>query len=370
MKISGASELEILRLRKELFHRDQQVRAMQKINEIVKEVDTENFWSRLAQVIAEIMRAEKISLLIFDEKSNSLITKAVTRERCDIIKNEKENFGGRIAKSVLKSGKPLGVQDTNKINFSDAPLDRKYKTNSFINYPIAIGKRKIGVLNITDKADKENFSEFDSELLNTIVPQLAVLIDLANLKDKAGEFEQLSVTDALTDLLNRRYLEERAAEEIKRSKRYGFPMCFVMIDIDDFKSYNDNFSHPEGDKALKIVGRCLKETLRGADVAARYGGEEFSILLPQTTLSEAKTISERIREKIETTKFPKRKVTVSVGIASYSKIVCTPQKLVEAADEALYEAKRQGKNNVKVYENLKTNSNFIRLPIEIEPHKA
>ena len=187
------------------------------------------------------------------------------------------------------------------------------------------------------------------------MPQIALLIDRAGLKHKAGEFEQLSLTDALTGLLNRRYMDERLVEEIKRSNRHGFPMSFMMIDVDDFKSYNDNFSHPEGDRALQIVGHCLKETLRGADVAVRYGGEEFSILLPQTSAEEAEIIGERIREKIESTDFPKRRVTVSIGIASCSKILCTPEKLIAAADDAVYEAKRRGRNNVQVYENLKEN---------------
>lgn len=91
------------------------------------------------------------------------------------------------------------------------------------------------------------------------MPQLAILIDRANLKSKAGEFEQLSVTDALTGLLNRRYLEERLTEEIKRSNRHDFPLSFMMIDVDEFKSYNDSFGHTEGDKALQTVGGCLKK---------------------------------------------------------------------------------------------------------------
>ncbi|MEP7036791.1 MAG: GGDEF domain-containing protein, partial [Acidobacteriota bacterium] len=170
------------------------------------------------------------------------------------------------------------------------------------------------------------------------------------LKHKAGEFEQLSVTDALTGLLNRRYLEERLAEEIKRSNREGFPMSFLMIDVDDFKSYNDKFSHPEGDKALKLVAKLFKDTLRGADVVARYGGEEFSILLPQTTLEEAKTIAERIRKNVEKTKFDMRRVTVSIGIASCSKIICNAQEIISAADKALYRAKSLGRNNVQIFE--------------------
>jgi diguanylate cyclase (GGDEF)-like protein len=180
-----------------------------------------------------------------------------------------------------------------------------------------------------------------------MAPQLAVALDRTALKQKAGEFEQLSITDPLTGLLNRRYLEARLTEEIKRWQRDGFPTSFMMIDVDDFKAYNDNFTHPEGDKALRLVAGALKANLRGVDVAARYGGEEFSILLPQTTMSEAQTIAERIRERVEKTQFPNRSVTVSIGIASCSPDLSTPEKLVAAADEALYDAKRMGRNNVK-----------------------
>jgi len=171
------------------------------------------------------------------------------------------------------------------------------------------------------------------------------------LKDKAGEFEQLSLTDALTGLLNRLYLDERLPEEIRRSNREGFPMSFMMIDVDDFKSYNDNFGHAEGDKALQLVASCLKDTLRGGDTAARYGGEEFSILLPQTTSDKAAAIGERIREKVASTEFPNRQITISVGVASCPNI-CMAQEIIKWADDALYEAKRRGKNNVQIYEKL------------------
>jgi diguanylate cyclase (GGDEF)-like protein len=122
-----------------------------------------------------------------------------------------------------------------------------------------------------------------------------------------------------------------------------------MIDVDDFKSYNDTFLHPEGDKALRIVGNCLKDTLRGADVAVRYGGEEFSVLLPQTTIEEGEVIAERIRHRIESTRFPHRQVTVSIGIAKLDAVTDTVEKLIEAADSALFEAKKHGKNEVRTY---------------------
>lgn len=347
-----ASELEILRLREQLNRRGWLERAVQKFNESVREVETGDFWMSLAQISAEIMRAERSSLLVFDEKSNSFSAKAATGARADAIKNEGKNLGERVAGRVLQNGKPLVVEDVRQTDICAAPDEWNYKSNSFISYPITLGQRKIGVLNVTERADGESFGELDLEILNAIMPQLAVLIDRALLKHKAGEFEQLSLTDPLTGLLNRRYLEERLTEEIKRSNRDGFQMSFLMIDVDEFKSYNDNFSHPEGDRALQIVGQCLRETLRGADIAARYGGEEFSILLPQTTSAEAAIIAERVRERVARAEFPNRKVTVSVGVASCSQIVCTKQKIVAAADKALYEAKRRGRNNVQIYENL------------------
>src|SRR5205814_8219591 len=106
--------------------------------------------------------------------------------------------------------------------------------------------------------------------------------------------------DPLTGLLNRRYLEARLTEELSRSKRYNYPLSFMMIDIDDFKFYNDRNGHQTGDRALEIMAQCLKAALRKVDVASRYGGEEFSILLPQTTLQEAGLIPYRIQRKVLT----------------------------------------------------------------------
>ncbi|MBS1795058.1 MAG: diguanylate cyclase [Acidobacteria bacterium] len=345
-----ASELEILRLREEVKRRNWLADAVEKFNASLKNIDTDDFWSNLTRVSAELMRAERSSLLVFDEKSDLLTVKAAVGATADRIRNQSQRIGDRVARIVLQNGKPVVVSDVSKIGLQPAPPEWKYKTKSFISYPFSIGSRRVGVLNVTDKADGKSYSEYDLELLNAIAPQVAVLIDRASLKSKAGEFEQLSVTDSLTGLLNRRYLEERIAEEIKRSNRYGYPMCFMMIDVDDFKVYNDTFGHIEGDRALTIVGRCLRETLRSADVAARYGGEEFSILLPQTTPSEAETIAERLREKIAATEFPNRQVTVSIGIAGCCLELNSARDLIHAADIALFDAKRGGKNTVRLYD--------------------
>ncbi len=347
-----SSDVEILHLREQLSHRDWLERAVQVFNESVKHIDSEDFWTSLAQILSELLKSERSSLLIFDEKSDSFSVKAATGIKSEFLKTERKNVGERIAKEVLKKGKPYIRRDMRKNDAHSAPPDWKYKSNSFISYPIRIAGREIGVLNVTDKTDGNVFDQVDMELLDVIVPHLAVLIDRALLQQKAGEYEHLSVTDALTGLLNRRYLEERLTEELQRSNRHGYPMSFMMIDVDNFKSYNDTYTHIEGDKALRLVGNCLKDILRGADVAARYGGEEFSILLPQTNSFEAEAIAERIREKVALTRFPNRQVTISIGIVSCSSSVNSAQDLIWAADTALYEAKRRGKNNVQVYENL------------------
>lgn len=348
-----ASELEILRLREELSQRDLMRESVGKFNENLKKIDSEDFWLMLTQISAEMLKAERASLLVYNEKTDELEAKAAVGVVEDLTKLEK--IGERVAKIVLREGRPMIVADMRQSDLNTSPAPRKYRTESFISYPISLGERKIAVLNFTDRADSGTFSEFDLELLQAIAPQIAVAIDRELLKDKAGEFEQLSVTDVLTGLLNRRYLEERLTEEIKRSNRHGYPMSFMMIDVDEFKAYNDLFGHPEGDKALKIVASEMRVNLRGADVAARYGGEEFSILLPQTTGEEAETIAERIRQRIDETIFPNRKVTISIGVATCSYELNSPQTLILAADKALFEAKRKGRNNVQVYEKLDGN---------------
>ena len=341
-------QIEILRLRRELSDKDWMNRAVTRFSESLKRIDADDFWTHVTQVSAELVQSERASLLLRSDTAEGLVAKAAVGARVNLF--TEPNLGQRVARLVLEDGSPVVVEDIKRIGIRSAPASWRYKTRSFLSYPILIGERLIGVMNFTDKVTGDAFDQRDLELLQAIAPQIAVAIDRTVLKDKAGEFEQLSVTDALTGLLNRRYLEKRLIEEIQRSKRHRFPMSLMMLDVDEFKSYNDAFGHPAGDAALRIVAGVLQDILRGADVAARYGGEEFAILLPQTTSSEAAVIAERLRQRIERTEFPKRQVTVSIGIAAISNDLDTPADVVGAADHALYEAKNHGRNNVRVYD--------------------
>ncbi|HQZ95383.1 MAG TPA: diguanylate cyclase [Pyrinomonadaceae bacterium] len=347
---SIAPQLEILRLRSQVARGESLSTAVRRFSESLKNIDADDLWLKLTQNAAEMLGAERASLMILDERSQSLQLMALIGGLGRPGKDEV--VGARVARLVFDKNKPIIVPDVAKTGLPPAGASRNYKTASFISCPLSISGRTIGVMSFADRVTGKPFDRGSLNLFNAIAPQLAVAIDRASLKEKAGEFEQLSVTDALTGLLNRRYIEARLMEEVKRSNRHGFPMSFMMIDVDHFKSYNDQFGHPAGDEALKLVGHVIRETLRGADVAARYGGEEFSILLPQTTGEEAGAIAERIRSNIAETRFPHRRVTISIGIASCSADLCSAIDLVKAADKALYEAKKRGRNRVLPFEKL------------------
>ncbi len=347
---SLAPQLEILRLRSEVERRELLNKAVRNFSRSLRRVDRDDLWLNLTQSSAEMLGAERASLLVWNEREERLELKAMIGawQR----PNDDEEPGERVSQVVFHRGQPAIIADVAKAGLQPADERRGYKTHSFMSCPITLPGRSVGVMNFTDLASGGVFDQASLDLFMAVAPQLAVAIDRAVLKDKAGEYEQLSVTDALTGLLNRRYIEARLVEEVKRSTRHGFPMSFMMLDVDHFKSYNDKFGHPAGDEALKLVGQVIRDTLRGADVAARFGGEEFSILLPQTTGDEAVTIAERIRHNIEQTEFPHRRVTASIGIASCSADLCVSADLVDAADRALYEAKRRGRNQVQEFEEI------------------
>lgn len=340
-------QLEILRLRYQLGRQTSLAEVIKNFNRALRKSKHIDLWKSFLQFCSETMQSERCSLLFYDENMKKFYVKSACGRHAEIIKNE-ENLGSRIAFRVLREGRPIIASSLSAIGASPAPAEWNYRTESFISFPVIVGNRKVGVLNITERRSGEEYDEFDLEILKLMVSQISLAVERATFMSKADEYEQLSITDDLTQLNNRRYLEARLREEVKRCERTGAPLAFLMMDVDDFKHYNDTFGHTEGDKVLKILARVLRETLRGSDIAARYGGEEFSILLPQTTLREAQAIAERIRRRIEKTHFPNRRVTVSIGIA-VCKSNCEITQLISSADRALYEAKRKGKNRVEIF---------------------
>ena len=348
-------ELEVQRLRNELEHRSRFTNSLQHFLERISRDDPVKTYNSIISNLKELLQSERASLMVLDEAANGLIMKAASGLSTDPNLVSPVRVGEGVSGEVIDTGKALMVTDLRMAGRKPAPAERHYKTNSFISYPITIGGRKVGVLNVTDKSGGGTYDEVDLSLLEIIGPQVALALERAEWQERATEFQLMSITDSLTALPNRRYLEERLSEELSRSKRYDYPMSFLMIDIDDFKVYNDKNGHQAGDLALQITAHCLKGALRHADVASRYGGEEFCILLPQTGMVEAGVIADRIRSRVSTTHFPHGKsqplghVTISVGVSTFAKNVDTPENIIAAADRALYQAKSMGKDRVEFY---------------------
>ncbi len=170
--------------------------------------------------------------------------------------------------------------------------------------------------------------------------------------------EQMTRTDQLTGLYNRRHLDAALDAEVERARRDRTPLAVLMLDIDHFKKFNDQFGHPQGDALLKAIADLLREQLRPTDTVARYGGEEFTVLLPRSPRSEAVRIAERLRRRIaELSAGPEgASTTGSFGLAGWPEDGATGAELIAAADAALYEAKRLGRNRIEMASRLEAES--------------
>lgn len=164
---------------------------------------------------------------------------------------------------------------------------------------------------------------------------------------------RLASTDGLTGVYNHRTFQERLSQEIARADRYSRPLSVLMIDVDHFKVYNDTYGHPQGDIVLQDLARLLQEMSRTSDTVARWGGEEFAIILPETDSVGAQKIGQRLCEQVERYPFPGQELmpggtlTISIGVATYAS-ASRKEVLLQAADTALYTAKREGRNRVCV----------------------
>lgn len=199
-----------------------------------------------------------------------------------------------------------------------------------------------------------------SRMLTTIETQSAEINSFAARLDSAykeleatnSRLKEFSFKDEVTGLYNRRFFSVRLEEEVSRCRRFSHPVSVVLLDLDDYKSINDDLGHAAGDETLREVANLLLKHSRGINVICRYGGDEFAVLLVETSKAGARLYADRIRQVLATHQFPHgRRVTASFGVASLPEDV-TPvtDELIRAADEALYAAKRAGKNRVEGYD--------------------
>jgi diguanylate cyclase (GGDEF)-like protein len=206
----------------------------------------------------------------------------------------------------------------------------------------------VGVISIARHG--REFSEQERELFGYLAGQATLSIENVDLHETVS---QQAVTDELTGLFNVRQFHERLEGEIERADRFGTPLSLVMLDIDKFKSVNDNYGHQQGDRVLVEVARVMHRLSRDVDLPARYGGEEMAVVLPQTDLRGAEQLAERMRVAIESLQIQRLDgggllpITASFGVASFPAIAGDKTSLIATADAALYRAKRGGRNRVE-----------------------
>ena len=293
-----------------------------------------------------ILGARRCSLMLLDPGARELLIRGAIGLREEIVKSSRVKLGEPVAGWVARDGNPLLVRDIEETG----PLARKngpsYQSRSFMSVPIKVHNKIIGVMNVADKKPEQDefFTPTDLKVLCTIVRQAAIALENA---DYYRKLEHLSITDSLTGIFNHRYFIHALDQEIDRIQRYPQPLCLLMLDIDDFKPYNDTYGHPGGDSLINGISGVLKKNVRKVDIVCRYAGDEFAVILPQTTIPGAQIIADKIRTDIERSHF-ERQVTVSIGIAGFNSPM-NRRDLIMKADQALYQSKRGGRNKVSCF---------------------
>jgi diguanylate cyclase (GGDEF)-like protein len=351
------AHLEIIRLSDELETKSRSIYQFQEfLSVIAQSLDSEKVYSEVLSKFSDIMKAECSSLMVLHEESDELALEASVGASFDESNKIRIKMGDGISGSVLASGSPMLVRNVDTDRRVRDQRHGHYKTKSFISYPITLGQKKLGVINLTDRKGGASYESKDLSLLEMMAPQLALIIDRTEWFKKAEQYQQMSLTDALTGLPNRRYLEERLFEEVERSKRHGTPVCFMLIDIDHFKKYNDIYGHTNADLVLMKTAVILRRSVRAIDMPARYAGDEFCIILPETDIQAASFIAERLCREVRQTEFHSDlgelmgRVTFSIGVSSFGTDRQTPHSVIETADRALYQAKMLGRNRVAIFE--------------------
>jgi len=298
----------------------------------------------------DALDAQKASLMLIDPGTRELVVNVVRGVPPDV---EDKINRGETACTRIKVGEGIAgrVAETQKYILSnDVRQDAGFKrsdssyVDSILCMPLVANNETIGVINLTNKRKGGKFSPEDIDLLTTLSNQAAITIYNARLY-------HLAITDGLTQLRIHRYFQQRLDEEIVRATTFKHPVSLIMSDIDHFKKFNDTYGHQEGDIVLMETAKIFRISAREVDICARYGGEEFAVILPETDTDQAIAIAEGLRKKVEAHEYPskegKLKVTVSLGVSTFPTHAAEKEKLIEAADKALYRAKDSGRNRVE-----------------------
>ena len=310
----------------------------------------------LHQLIVDTVSAEigadMASLATYDESQQRLAIVATCGYPAVLVEDLRIAPGVGVMGGVFASRQPLLVTDAARER-AGQPRRLRYRTGSFMALPLFAGRDGLGVLTVTDRRDGLPFTRSDLTTARALAAPAVLALARERLDARAQALALAAAVDPLTGLFNRRYFETRITEEIQRARRYGLDLALLIVDADDFKALNDRLGHLAGDRVLKAMADVLRRSVRAFDVCTRFGGEEFAILMPGSDSKSATHSAERIRQRIDTYRFedglltPHVHPTISIGVAVLS-ADATAQDLIGRADRALYRAKADGKNCVRL----------------------
>jgi diguanylate cyclase (GGDEF)-like protein len=356
--LSGRVAEKLVRLRRRRNRVEESSRSnriLGMISQLAQIDNSQQFFQTLLEMAAELLGATKGSLMMLDDSGQKLSIVASLGMNRQLAMNMQIRRGQGVAGHVIETGAPMLVHNLTQELRVKLPNRPRFSTQSFLSIPFRSDERDIGVLNLSDKQDGTPFTDADLQSLVKFSAHGGNLIERASMLERANMLEELSTSDALTGLYNRRFLNQRLEEELSRSDRQNLKFSIMLLDLDHFKNYNDLCGHLVGDKALKKVALLLRRSARDMDIVSRFGGEEFCIVLPESTAEAARLVAERMRIAVEKEPFvkeeelPSGRLSISIGIASYPEDGKDQESLLNAADLAMYQAKTNGRNRVQLF---------------------
>ena len=313
-------------------------------------VDFEELLKFTRNVFRTRIKTSSYSLMLLDEQSERLTIKSSFGLSLESTRSDNFLSEDMIFREAISERRRVVVDNTaDPGNRFKLYAGMEPETGSFLCEPLIFeGNRILGVLNLyRQRADA--FTAAELEFISKISEQLAHTLNKILIYEHTKE---LAITDDLTGIFNRRYFNQSFEMEIQRANRYNHSLSILMLDLDNFKTYNDVNGHLMGDEVLKKVSQVLENILRKTDLVARFGGEEFIIMLPEISKDQSQRVANKLRREIEKSQFvneetlPQGRLTISVGLSVFPDDSRDPQKLIQYADEALYDAKAKGRNCV------------------------
>jgi diguanylate cyclase (GGDEF)-like protein len=330
------------------------LQALEKIaQEVAPHIDTEMLVQEspmlrdlLARVSAAV-RSQAVSLFLYDASGNRLAFSASRRLEAGTIDGFRMSADRGIAGWVARNREPLRLDDASqdpRYN-RESESETKFRPRAMMCVPVVSRDRLLGVIQVMNRLDGKSFDDYEFRLVQILAEYAAIAIENASLYKQA---QIAALTDDLTGLGNTRRFNQLLPEQL----HLGQPVSLIVTDFDNFKQVVDRYGHRVGSLTIAQIGRMMGELIRPTDFAARFGGDEFVIVLPDTSSEEALEVAERIRQAVETCQRLDGRdvdisgVTASIGVAVFPDHAADADGLFHAADEAMYETKRRGKNGV------------------------